>query len=52
MIDLIGNSTNIINWKQFESQLPNYTDDISVVSLEKSVAIHSKGFDDHMCNLA
>jgi hypothetical protein len=37
MIDLIGNSTTIINWKQFESQLPTYTDDISIISLEKSV---------------
>jgi hypothetical protein len=37
MINLIGNSTNLINWNQFESQLPNYTDIINVVSLEKSV---------------
>lgn len=37
MLDLIGNSTNIINWSQFESQLPNYTDGINVVSLEKSI---------------
>lgn len=37
MIDFIGNSTDLINWSQFESQAPNYTDGINVVSLEKSV---------------
>jgi hypothetical protein len=37
MIDFIGNSTNLINWSQFESQLLNYTDGTNVVSLEKSV---------------
>lgn len=37
MIALIGNSINMINWSQFESQLSNYTDGINVIPLEKSV---------------